>query len=89
MRKDEKIFSFTENDIFIDDVTSISETDGDKISGNQLTQLYGKLYDRLTDEERAEVNMKIYENFVRYSGQAIYDAMNEVLKIPAYLGYTD
>ena len=87
--KHEAIYTFTEDDIFVDDVTGILEVDGDRTCTNQLTQLYCALYDRLNDEEKKEIQCKIYENFVRYSGQAVYDAMNEVLEIPNYLGVTD
>ena len=85
----ESIFTMTEDMIFQDDVTSITETNGDKTSSNQLTRLYGDLYDRLSSVEKHEVNAKIQENFIRYSGQAVYDALNETFGIPNYLGYSD
>lgn len=89
MNRQQQIFVFTEDMIFQDDVTAILEKGNDRNSTNQLTQLYGNLYDRLSDEEKYEVNAKICEEFIRYSGQAVYDAMNEVLGIPNYLGHSD
>lgn len=96
LKQSKSLFTLTEDMLLQDDVTAIYEQNPDKPgictshnTGNQLTKVYERLYDHLTDEEKERVHEEIYPNMLFHVSIAFYDAMNSILDIPNYLGISD